>query len=1347
MGKIKVLEITDFKTYKGTQRVGPFLNFSAIIGCNGTGKSNLMDAISFVLGIHSRQLRSDKLMNLIYHSSTEQKRRAMVSLIYTPSDSEILTSRNSPVKKNPPSTPARSTRSSLSPSPSKRPRKSPQKIRSYVKNSVEKNMDCVEEGDLVFTRTISANGSSSYRFQGQVCSWEEYKNWLEKIGVLVKARNCLVFQGDVESIANKNAKELLDFFEEISGSARFKEEFEEIRERKEEAEKKQLMNKQKKRQVRKEMMEVEKQKDEMELYVKKNKELEMMRTEYCLWVLFQSKDDIVRYEQEKESFDEEIINIQREIGSREDAVEMERSKLLQLSNEEKKLKKTTNENQKRITTMSQDIENFKSSMSIKENKIAELTEKRKKVKKAGEKKIATISKLQEALRKQVKQKTVVERKLHEITSGKAVAENANFLGQGQIEELDMLRSRLKAATREDSIKLSQVKEKLEANYEKLSALKDTLQSNQKELEKFKSKGRQIEEKILELKDHLNIVEGNKEDAEIEVRNISKFLEKKVKQVTEHRVNLKEVETELTNLTAIQKQSKSESRAQMALKHLETMFPSDVFGRVVDLISPKQTAYGLALTKAISSKYLNAVVVTNRAVSSQCIKELRDHNLGKLNFLCLHNLQANSRNQSERDKFRNWATEHNQVDKFSCAYDIAKLADGKFEPLVNFLLADTVVCKTLDDAQFLKYKSSDKVKGKVVTMAGDIITSNGDMTGGFIDEKKVNRFEIKKIEDLINKKKALQDEIYAVDQEVKEREESIVVLEDVELRKCSYKIKELNSEYVRLEENITSNNSVVLKLEDVLSKLADEIPQVEKVGADLEGEKNILEQTIARTKGDMESEFKNKHGINNLAESEEVTNRRVNGLRESLFELTNMMNRLEKQISFYNEQNENRVKEEVELIRQSEKLAAENEKRREKLRSQTERHHELLDNQNETKKSLSKLREEKKQYESQVTFLQKEVEERESKVRTIHAELDKVKAKLEALRSERHDVFQQALMDKITLPFKNKQGNLIVASSQPFVSGAGQQKDNTEDTVETESSANDIFYPDSATGSQLDSFRFSQESSRVVQQDSYHAKNLDFSSFEEKYSEDTNPISAVLPSANVLKPGSTKERAKIDAKFESIIRSLEEEVGRLQPNLRVEEDLKEVEANFQDSSRDLSAAANAAKKLEDDFENIRNDRREKFMEMYEHVEQQLPLIYRELTKDRLQDGGMASLSLQNESDPLEGGIIYSAMPPAKKDRSMEQLSGGEKTVAALALLFAIHSFRPAPFFIMDEVDAALDNINLNRVATFIRRNSRNFQCIVISLKHGFFQYAEGLIGVVRDQDSESSQTLTCDLRTN
>jgi structural maintenance of chromosome 1 len=141
------------------------------------------------------------------------------------------------------------------------------------------------------------------------------------------------------------------------------------------------------------------------------------------------------------------------------------------------------------------------------------------------------------------------------------------------------------------------------------------------------------------------------------------------------------------------------------------------------------------------------------------------------------------------------------------------------------------------------------------------------------------------------------------------------------------------------------------------------------------------------------------------------------------------------------------------------------------------------------------------------------------------------------------------------------------------------------------------------------------------------------------------------------------------------------------------------------------------------------------------------------------------------------------PPGKRFREMQLLSGGEKTQAALALVFALHAFRPSPFLVMDEVDAALDSSNVHKVASYIRRRavlpvsaaaaassgagvgaggrkehggsgagggsdvdalSAGLQAIVISLKPGFFDKASALVGIYQDAGRESSGSLTLDL---
>jgi structural maintenance of chromosome 1 len=100
-----------------------------------------------------------------------------------------------------------------------------------------------------------------------------------------------------------------------------------------------------------------------------------------------------------------------------------------------------------------------------------------------------------------------------------------------------------------------------------------------------------------------------------------------------------------------------------------------------------------------------------------------------------------------------------------------------------------------------------------------------------------------------------------------------------------------------------------------------------------------------------------------------------------------------------------------------------------------------------------------------------------------------------------------------------------------------------------------------------------------------------------------------------------------------------------------------------------------------------------------------------------------------------------MPPNKAFHNVEQLSGGERTVAALALLFAIQSYRPSPFFILDEIDAALDKFNIQRVVRYLTTHKTDVQFLVVSHNNSFYENADSLVGVLLDGERQCSRTLT------
>jgi len=114
------------------------------------------------------------------------------------------------------------------------------------------------------------------------------------------------------------------------------------------------------------------------------------------------------------------------------------------------------------------------------------------------------------------------------------------------------------------------------------------------------------------------------------------------------------------------------------------------------------------------------------------------------------------------------------------------------------------------------------------------------------------------------------------------------------------------------------------------------------------------------------------------------------------------------------------------------------------------------------------------------------------------------------------------------------------------------------------------------------------------------------------------------------------------------------------------------------------------------------------------------------------GGSARIELQDPENPLECGIDIILKPPGKSVKSISLLSGGEQSFAAIALYLALQSVNPAPFCIFDEIESALDDINLNKFADYIRSHSEKTQYIVITHRRGTMERADTLYGVTMHQ---------------
>ena len=186
------------------------------------------------------------------------------------------------------------------------------------------------------------------------------------------------------------------------------------------------------------------------------------------------------------------------------------------------------------------------------------------------------------------------------------------------------------------------------------------------------------------------------------------------------------------------------------------------------------------------------------------------------------------------------------------------------------------------------------------------------------------------------------------------------------------------------------------------------------------------------------------------------------------------------------------------------------------------------------------------------------------------------------------------------------------------------------------------------------------------------------------------------------------------------------------NVNAIEDYKEVSERYEflkGQHEDLLQAEAALVKI---IEELDTGMRRQFTEQFGKIRQEFDKVFRELF-----GGGRGTLELMEDEDILEAGIQIISQPPGKKLQNMMQLSGGEKALTAIALLFAIQNLKPSPFCLLDEIEAALDDSNVDRFAGYLHKLTKNTQFIVITHRRGTMVASDRLYGITMQEKGVST----------
>ncbi|KAF9775079.1 hypothetical protein IL306_006904, partial [Fusarium sp. DS 682] len=1255
-----------FKSYKG-HHVLLFGDsyFTSIIGPNGSGKSNSMDAISFVLGIKSSHLRSAHLKDLVYRGRVLKTAKINDDgSAQTNGDANGDADGNDKASRGDPKT-------------------------AWVMAVYED--DAGEEQR--WKRSITNQGASEYRINDRIVTAQQYNESLESENILIKARNFLVFQGDVEAIASQSPQDLTRLIEQISGSLEYKAEYERTQAEAEQAAENQNFQLHRRRGINSEIKQYREQKKEADNFQNKTDERDAAIVTHSLWKLYhfqKAMEDSVAAIQDHQ---ENLKELRRNVESFEKRLEAARKEQAAANRQVARI-------DKEIKAKERDIEDKENSLVPIEEKINESTQ-------AVETLQAAIAKATQERDEQAKRVLQVQKDIESVEKARQIFENdykETMKKQGREvsdedrREYNRLRTQLMSRTGSNQAKLENLDRQRKADEVTVNNLKGKVDSIAAAIEKIEAE--------------LSSIEERRSAAQATSKDLSQEIEAKKKEFnqlqservrtnqkrTELEEKLEDVARKLREADDGRRQNDREARLKEMVTSLKRMFPG-VRGRIGDLCKPKQKKYDEAVIVALGRDF-DSVVVDSEKIGIECVQYLKEQRFPPMTFIPLDNIKVNAVNTA----VKGFAGARLTIDTIDF--------DSSVERAMSYACGSSIVCDTLDIAKHICYEK--RIPVKAVTLEGYIIHKAGLMTGGRGPEssKSKRRFEEADVQNLQRMATKLKDEIDRLpkaDRRGSQEETLQIELSGLERRLAAVKdeLAAFNKNHASKKRELDNQKRQLRELEP---KYREQASQLESTTATCEEFRNA----IARVEDEVFADFCRRLGYSDIRTYRDSQGKLEQEVSEKRSEFELQKQKLSSRLQWEQQRHESATS-------RIERNQAQVRKIRNDIKSYTREKDAIENAMREEQEELEALRETLDENKSELAEKNQKVTEAKLEVQKRSKDIDAHLKDINSLET----VVQKNSASKAALLRRCRLEQIRI----PLERGTLENLPNDDRLLNQDPDAMDIDDEDD-----------DEEIMGMALDD--HGIAIDFSGLDEEL----KAVSAML-SVGYIANNMQSDDPSVEESLTEKIANLTSEIEKLNPNMRAMERLESVESRLRVTDQEYEDSKTAAHEAKEAFNAVKQKRYDLFNKAFSHIQEQISHVYKDLTRSEAYPlGGQAYLDIEEDTDmPYLSGIKYHAMPPLKRFRDMEHLSGGEKTMAALALLFAIHSYQPSPFFVLDEVDAALDNANVDKIKKYIKdHRGPGMQFIVISLKAGLFQDSDSLVGVYRDQEVNSSRTLTLDV---
>ncbi|MGC8830321.1 MAG: chromosome segregation protein SMC [Verrucomicrobiia bacterium] len=1223
---LKSLTVLGFKSFADKTTLNFLPGVTAIVGPNGCGKSNISDAIRWVLGEQSaKALRAGEMADVIFNGTDTRKPLGMAEVSLTIGDVD--------------------------------------------KDQLKAAGINLEYNEVTITRRVFRDGSSEYFINKIPCRLKDIQMLFAGTGV-GKSSYSIIAQGNITQILSSKPEERRLVFEEAAGITRYKSQKKEALRKLEYTDQNLLRVSDLIKEVKRQIGSLQRQAGKARRYKQLSLELQHLETQYARHQFDVISSEISNLSNKAREIEEEIETRAGEIARLED-------ELVQLRQNLSEVERQAGELNQRSVELKAGIEQNENRINFNQNRLKELVEQNERTHfeiTQGEERRRAAEEELAALRDRISaaEAAIVERR--------RVLEERRIALEGIEKELQRTQEMLRAAQSEAFGYAQQ----LARFRNEIVSIDAQRQGNGARLEKLVIEKQQLEQEQVQLNERLAQFSASVETQKQEAANRRLSVEECQKRLQEIQEQLKVVEQQMDGLMTRQASQRSRLNVLEQLEQAREGFSAaaaailkqsrEVLGSLADKIRvPDQ--YVVAIENALGAN-LQVILAEKPETAHKILNDLAESKKGRASVAALalrpmngdeFEKQSSSPEQTSAAVAESGFAVRGEAENPSAGGDGGKVhalnviqADPSVESLLRGLLGRTYIVPDLQTATAALMNGHSGCD--FVTLKGELLNRYGIFTGGYSNGNGSaaspssilgRKNQISALQEQLARLQSEIDNLSARRNELGAEQKAIVAnLQDAQkqLRECELSIIQREGEQRALQNSIRLINQRIQNIDFDIQSLQRDLEQslnrrmeIAAKVSQLEEQEQGASQKVVAFGGALE-ELRQKRDSANaalteakvaLASEEQVYagyNRQQGPLRQRIDELSQQIERRKNEIS--------------QIITRREQLQLEIEESQRAIEQLSEVRHQV-------NSDIARLMELKTRIES-------EISERENLLRSARAE---------------HSALQQ------------QRGNIEVELTQKRMSIQNLRE-------------------------------------RIYQ----------------KYQINLEDIRSECITITIADQGTAKvetltpeemQRRGLSTDWEAVasqIAALQKRIDEMGPvNLVAIEEYEETEQRYQFLSQQYDDLQKAKQQLLDVINRINAQTRDMFADTFNKIRENFQRIFVEVF-----GGGKADLRLVDEGDVLESGIEIVARPPGKQLQSISLLSGGEQAMTAISLLFSIYMVRPSPFCFLDELDAPLDENNINRFAKMLQRFINNSQFIIITHNKRTIALADVVYGVTMEE---------------